>query len=82
MTFIARLKNRLIAKAITRFPLLSRRFVKAYRPWETEGEIPWTLMQKPLQECKVVLVTTAPSSLRHAGPGGRPQLPEAGRGDN
>ncbi len=59
MAFIARLKNRLIAKVITRFPTLSRRFVAAYRPWETEGEIPWTPMQKPLRECKVALVTTS-----------------------
>lgn len=59
MTSIARLKNRLIAKAITRVPALSRRFVEAYRPWETEGEIPWTPVRKPLRECTVALVTTA-----------------------
>jgi len=53
-----RLKNRLIAKIITRFPSLSRRFIDAYAPWESE-DIPWTPVAKPLKEAKVALVTTA-----------------------
>ncbi|MEJ2699721.1 MAG: glycine/sarcosine/betaine reductase selenoprotein B family protein [Desulfuromonadales bacterium] len=59
MSILARLKNRLIARVITRFPSLARRFVEAYRPWETEGQIPWTPARKPLSECRVAVVTTA-----------------------
>ena len=59
MSILTRLKNRLIARLITRVPSLGRRFVEAYRPWETEGEIPWTPARKPLAECRVAVVTTA-----------------------
>lgn len=55
----ARLKNRLIARMITRFPQLAKRFVDAYKPWETEGEIPWTKPAKPLRQSKLALVTTS-----------------------
>lgn len=58
MESIRRLKNRAIAKAITRIPALSRAFTGAYKPVEA-GEIPWTPLSKPLRECKVALVTTA-----------------------
>lgn len=59
MSFAVRLKNRLIAKLITRFPALSRKFTAAYKPWESRGDIPWTPLTKPLAECRVALVTTA-----------------------
>jgi len=54
-----RIINRLIAKAITRFPGLAKRFVEAYEPWETEGNIPWSKPGKPLHAAKLALVTTA-----------------------
>jgi D-proline reductase (dithiol) PrdB len=59
MLLFSRWKNRLIAKIITRIPALSRRLVDSYRPWETEGAIPWTPISKPLWDCKVAVVTTA-----------------------
>ncbi len=65
MINVPRLKNRLIAKVITRFPALSRRLIEAYRPWETEGAIPWTPIRKPLWECKVAMVSTA--GIHHRG---------------
>jgi len=53
-----RVKNQLIAKIITRYPALAKRFVDSYTPWESEG-IPWTPFKKPLSECTVAIVTTA-----------------------
>lgn len=53
------MKNRLIAKAITRFPALAKRFVAGYQPLESEGAIPWTVLQKPLGQCRIAVVTTA-----------------------
>ncbi len=58
MTAPSRLKNRLIAKLITRFPALADRFAAAYRPHQTIG-VPWTALTKPLNECVIALVTTA-----------------------
>ncbi len=55
---LSRLKNRLIAKVITRFPSLSKKFIDAYKPWETQG-VPWTPAARPLYACNVALVTTA-----------------------
>lgn len=55
----SRLKNRLIAKVITRFPGLAKKFINAYRPWESEGEIPWAPVGKALTDCKIALVTTS-----------------------
>ncbi len=55
---IKRLKNRTIAKVITRFPFLSRKFINSYRPLESE-DIPWTPVRKLLNESKVAIVTTA-----------------------
>lgn len=65
MSFFPQLKNRLIARVITRFPSLAERFIAAYKPWETEGEIPWAVPAKPLADCKVAIVTT--SGVHHAG---------------
>ena len=53
-----RLKNKLIAKIITRFPSLSERFTAAYEPWKS-ADILWTEVTKPLEKCKVAVVTTA-----------------------
>lgn len=53
-----RLKNRLIAKIITRFPSLAGRLTDAYTPWESE-DIPWVPVKKRLRESKIAIVTTA-----------------------
>jgi D-proline reductase (dithiol) PrdB len=53
-----RLKNRTIAKVITRFPSLSRMFINSYSPRETEG-IPWIPVTKLLQDSRIAIVTTA-----------------------
>ncbi|MBI4596605.1 MAG: hypothetical protein HY730_09575 [Candidatus Tectomicrobia bacterium] len=54
----SRFKNKIISKLITRFPSLAKGFIESYRPWETEG-IPWTPVTKPLEGCKIAVVTTA-----------------------
>lgn len=64
MGIFARLKNRALARLITRYPTLAQRFVAAYRPVENLGEIPWTAPAKPLREAKLALVTTA--GIHHA----------------
>lgn len=53
-----RLKNRLIAKVITRFPSLAKGFIESYAPWESE-DVPWTRMRKPLAEATIAIVTTS-----------------------
>ncbi len=55
---IDRLKNRLIAKIITRFPTLAERLVDAYEPWKST-DIPWTPVMKELGKSTVAVVTTA-----------------------
>lgn len=55
---LSRLKNRLIAKIITRFPSLGKGLIDSYSPWESE-DIPWTPVRKPLRDSKVAVVTTA-----------------------
>ncbi len=55
---LRRLKNRTIAKIITRFPSLSRLLMDPGRPGD-EGGVPWTPPLKPLCESKVAVVTTA-----------------------
>jgi D-proline reductase (dithiol) PrdB len=59
MSSFSRLKNRLIARLITRFPELAKGFIDSYRPWESEGAIPWTQPPKALRDCRLALVTTA-----------------------
>lgn len=61
---VKRIKNRLIAKVITRFPGLASRYVQGYRPWEAE-DVPWTPVTKPLHASTVALVTTA--GVHHRG---------------
>ncbi len=53
-----RLKNKIIAKVITRFPFLSGRFIDSYSPWESD-DVPWTHVTKPLNDSKIAIVTTA-----------------------
>ena len=54
-----RFKNQLIAKVITRFPGLAKRFIDAYEPWASGEPTPWTPVTKPLSTCRVALVTTS-----------------------
>jgi len=53
-----RIKNKFVAKIITRFPILGKRLVDSYTPWESE-DIPWTPVTKPLHQSRVALITTA-----------------------
>lgn len=53
-----RLKNRLIAKLITRFPSLTGLATSAYAPWESE-DVPWAPVKKALHEMTLAMVTTA-----------------------
>ncbi|HXY54061.1 MAG TPA: glycine/sarcosine/betaine reductase selenoprotein B family protein [Nitrospirota bacterium] len=55
---IVRLKNKMIAKVITRFPSLAKMFIRSHDPWESE-DVPWTPVTKSLDESKVAIVTTA-----------------------
>lgn len=59
MSLVSRLKNRLIAKLITRFPSLAQGFIDAYAPWESGEPTPWSPPAKPLRDCKLALVTTS-----------------------
>ncbi|KJR42031.1 D-proline reductase [Candidatus Magnetoovum chiemensis] len=52
-----RLKNKLIAKLITRLPRLAKKLIASYSAFETE-DIPWTPIVKPLSKCKIAIVTT------------------------
>jgi D-proline reductase (dithiol) PrdB len=53
-----RLKNRLIAKIITRFPSLADRFVVPYTPRDSLA-IPWIPVIKSLEQSTIAVVTTA-----------------------
>lgn len=55
---ITRLKNKVIAKLITRFPILSKWFIESYKPIQSIN-VPWTPMSKALSDCKVAIVTTS-----------------------
>ncbi len=55
---IDRLKNKLIAKIITRFPSLAKKFTDAYEPWKS-ADIPWTPVTKDLGKSTIAVVTTA-----------------------
>ncbi len=54
----ARLKNRFIAKIITRFPSLAKRFIASYDPWKS-SDIPWATVTKALRNSTIAVVTTA-----------------------
>ncbi len=64
MSLTSRIKNRLIAKVITRFPSIAQRFISAYEPWESGEAVPWSPPRKPLSVCRLAMVTT--SGLHHA----------------
>lgn len=64
MMTVSRLKNILIARLITRWPSLAKRFIDSYTPWESE-EIPWSEVRKPLGQSTIALVTTA--GVHHRG---------------
>lgn|SRR5262249_10179301 len=53
-----RWQNQLIALFFSRFPLLTERWVKKHQPDEY-GPPPWTPLAKPVEQCRVALVTTA-----------------------
>ena len=56
---MGRLKNRLIARLLTRFPALLERMTGRIKPAvQVEGE-PWTPFTGPLSKARVALVTTA-----------------------
>lgn len=59
MPSFTQLKNRLIASFTSRFPALAHRIAGSYSPRSTAGEIPWTPLNKPIEQCRVALVTTA-----------------------
>ena len=54
----SRFKNIVLAKVLTRFPWLAKKFIDAYHPWESE-DIPWAPVSKPLSQSTLALVTTA-----------------------
>jgi len=53
-----RLINKLIAKIITHFPSLSRKFTASYEPWRSL-DIPWAPVTTTLENSKIAVVTTA-----------------------
>jgi D-proline reductase (dithiol) PrdB len=53
-----RFKNQFIAKVITRFPSLAKRFTDSYEPWKS-SDTPWTPVTKALAQSTIALVTTA-----------------------
>ena len=53
-----RIKNRVIAKILTRYPLLVKLLSDLYNPHESEG-IPWTPVKKGLNNSKIAIVTTS-----------------------
>lgn len=63
----SRLKNKYIAKLVTRFPVLAKRFINSYTPCEFE-DIPWTPLTKPLKQSRVAMVTTSGVHHTHQKP--------------
>ena len=55
---MGRLINRIIAKIITRFPSLAKKFTASYEPWKSL-DIPWTPVTTALENSKIAVVTTA-----------------------
>lgn len=55
----SRLKNKIIAKLAGWFPPLAEKLVAGYQPVASSGDVPWTELRKPLNECRVAFVTTA-----------------------
>jgi D-proline reductase (dithiol) PrdB len=63
----SRLKNRLIAKVLTRFPALFERSTRKIS-WKGDSGIPWTPFTKKLSASKVAIVTTAGVHLKTQKP--------------
>jgi D-proline reductase (dithiol) PrdB len=59
MKAFQRFKNKTIARFLTRFPGLAKRFVDAYQPWESDGDIPLVQPGRALNRSKLALVTTS-----------------------
>lgn len=55
---VRRLKNRFIAKILTRYPFFVNFLSSLHKPVEVEG-IPWTPLKKALRDSTVAVVTTA-----------------------
>jgi D-proline reductase (dithiol) PrdB len=55
---LTRFRNRTLSKLIAVFPGLAQRFIDAYQPYKSTGEIPWTAA-KPLRQARLALVTTS-----------------------
>jgi len=55
---LARLKNQVLSKLLSHFPLLLKYFISSYKPHESH-DVPWTPVTKPLSESRVALVTTS-----------------------
>ncbi len=68
MSLLTRLKNRALARLITRFPSLAQRFVDAYQAKQSNGPIPWVKPAKPLRQAKLALVTTSGIHHQHQRP--------------
>ena len=58
MMNLARLKNQMLSKLLSHFPLLSKYFIHSYKARESH-DIPWTPVTKPLSESRIALVTTS-----------------------
>lgn len=55
----SRLKNQILARLATRFPLLAKKFTDSYTPRTSSGDIPWVDAPVPLHQAKLALVTTS-----------------------
>jgi D-proline reductase (dithiol) PrdB len=64
---IMRLKNRALAKAAAKYPLLAKQLINSYEPVESTG-VPWSPVKKLLKDSKVAIVTTAGIHHRHQEP--------------
>ena len=58
MSALSQLKNKLLAKLLTRFPSLADKAAQKIKPL-TFDNTPWVPFDKPLNESKISLVTTA-----------------------
>lgn len=65
---MGRLKNKLVAKLLTRFPSLFQKSVAGVAPAVSVEGVPWTPVTKPLGESTVAMVTTAGVHLKGQPP--------------
>jgi D-proline reductase (dithiol) PrdB len=57
------MKDRILARLFTRFPVLVHGWAKSRR-FVVNVDTPWAPLSKPLRECRVALATTAGVHLR------------------